>query len=220
MWWQYLRLLTASLPSSFLAALKCRRQAHHCLRWCMGCFELRKGCNLLSGFAATRSCCKAHSEGWEIHLKHSLSYKAVWKVFARDSIVLIGCKTFQLFDTEMLCVWGMQETLRTRGLRDDTTCLVVDLVPPSNSQHAAPPVKKKKSSLQRILFWRRKGTRLSGALSGVPVMEQLFEEGSAMLADRLVVMPCWLMHRARTNNFCFNFLSMPNCLLVYWNPLT
>jgi hypothetical protein len=144
----------------------------------------------------------------------------VREVFARDSIVPIGCKTFQLFDTEMLCVWGMQETLRTRGLRDDTTCLVVDLVPPSNSQHPAPPVKKKKSSLQRILFWRRKGTRLSGALSGVPVMEQLFEEGSAMLADRLVVMPCRLMHRARANNFCFNFLSVPNCLLVYWNPLT
>jgi hypothetical protein len=79
----------------------------------------------------------------------------------------------------------VKETLRTRGLRDDTTCLVVDLVPPSNSQHAAPPVKKKKSSLQRILFWRRKETHLSGALSGVPVMEQLFEEGSAMLADRL-----------------------------------
>jgi hypothetical protein len=82
MWWQDLRLLTAFLPSFLLAALKCRRQAYHCLRWCMGCFELRKGCSLLSGFAATRSRRKAHSEGWEIRLKHSLSYKAVWKVFA------------------------------------------------------------------------------------------------------------------------------------------
>jgi hypothetical protein len=97
MWWQDLGLLTTSLPSSFLAALKCRRQAHHCLRWCMGCFELRKGRNLLSGFAATRSRCKAHSEGWEIRLKHSLSYKAVWNVFARDSLCPLGAKHFNCF---------------------------------------------------------------------------------------------------------------------------
>jgi len=106
----------------------------------------------------------------------------VWDALSSEKAA-ICCRGLQ--QPELAAKHIVKETLRTRGLRDDTTCLVVDLVPPSNSQHAAPPVKKKKSSLQRILFWRRKGTRLSGALSGVPVMEQLFEEGSAMLADRL-----------------------------------
>ncbi|KAJ7514734.1 hypothetical protein O6H91_23G057200 [Diphasiastrum complanatum] len=36
----------------------------------------------------------------------------------------------------------VKETLKSRGLRDDTTCLVVDLIPPDNSLPSSPPLKK------------------------------------------------------------------------------
>lgn len=94
---------------------------------------------------------------------------------------------------ELMVIWAdtistltiLQETLRTRGLRDDTTCLVVDLVPPTRD--VPPPVIKKKSTIYRMFHWKQKQSPPpEPAYTGVPVMEELFEEGSAMLADRCV----------------------------------
>jgi len=80
----------------------------------------------------------------------------------------------------------VKETLRTRGLRDDTTCLVVDLLPPSNIEPPTPVIKKK-STIYRMFHWKKSQTPSSQpTYNGVPVMEELFEEGSAMLSERLV----------------------------------
>ncbi|CAI9276033.1 unnamed protein product [Lactuca saligna] len=52
----------------------------------------------------------------------------------------------------------VKEALRTRGLRDDTTCIVVDIIPPDTAMPPPSPPR---------------------------IVEELFEEGSAMLAERL-----------------------------------
>lgn len=83
----------------------------------------------------------------------------------------------------------LQEALRTRGLKDDTTCIVVDIIPPDNSMKpSAPP--KKQNKLRALLFRKRShdsANKLSKKLSAVSIVEELFEEGSAMLAERLVL---------------------------------
>lgn len=80
----------------------------------------------------------------------------------------------------------IQEALRTRGLKDDTTCIVVDIIPPDNELPPAPPPKKR-NKLRDLLFRKRSrdsAVKLSKKLSAINIVEELFEEGSAMLAER------------------------------------
>ncbi|XWS22476.1 hypothetical protein CRYUN_Cryun29cG0038400 [Craigia yunnanensis] len=81
----------------------------------------------------------------------------------------------------------VKEALRTRGLKDDTTCIVVDIIPPDNSVQPLPSPKKQ-NKLIALLFRKRShdsANKLSKKLSAVGIVEELFEEGSAMLAERL-----------------------------------
>lgn len=78
--------------------------------------------------------------------------------------------------------------MRTRGLKDDTTCIVVDIIPPDGSDPPSPPPKKQ-NKLRALLLRiksRNSSSKLSKKLSAVGVVEELFEEGSAMLAERYV----------------------------------
>lgn len=80
----------------------------------------------------------------------------------------------------------LQEALRTRGLKDDTTCIVVDIIPPDNTIEL--PTPPKKQGKLKAFFYRRKScdsAKLSKKLSAIGIVEELFEEGSAMLAERL-----------------------------------
>ncbi|XP_074311730.1 putative protein phosphatase 2C 5 [Silene latifolia] len=79
----------------------------------------------------------------------------------------------------------VKEALRSRGLKDDTTCLVVDMIP---SVHPIlPPTAHKKNNGLTSLLFRKKSlnSSKSSKLSAVGAVEELFEEGSAMLAERL-----------------------------------
>lgn len=81
----------------------------------------------------------------------------------------------------------VKEALRTRGLKDDTTCIVVDIIPPDNMMQPQPPPKKQ-NKLRALLFRKKSldsANKLSKKLSAVGIVEELFEEGSAMLAERL-----------------------------------
>ncbi|GKB47537.1 probable protein phosphatase 2C 15, partial [Tanacetum coccineum] len=83
----------------------------------------------------------------------------------------------------------VQEALRTRGLKDDTTCIVVDIIPPDTVMPPPSPPRKKPSKFSlRSLFFRKKShgsaSKLSKKLSTVGIVEELFEEGSAMLSER------------------------------------
>ncbi|KAK9226766.1 hypothetical protein WN943_011814 [Citrus x changshan-huyou] len=81
----------------------------------------------------------------------------------------------------------VKEALRTRGLKDDTTCIVVDIIPPDNTMQPQPPPKKQ-NKLRALLFRKKSldsANKLTKKLSAVGIVEELFEEGSAMLAERL-----------------------------------
>lgn len=82
----------------------------------------------------------------------------------------------------------MQEALRTRGLKDDTTCIVVDIIPPDQSVPPPSPPKKMNKFKSFMLRKRSKDSanKLAKKLSTVGIVEELFEEGSAMLAERSV----------------------------------
>ncbi|KAK1370747.1 PPM-type phosphatase domain-containing protein [Heracleum sosnowskyi] len=81
----------------------------------------------------------------------------------------------------------VKEALRSRGLKDDTTCLVVDIL--SYDHPVLPPVARKKQSPIASFILGKKSQSLTkkgtNNLSAVGVVEELFEEGSAMLAERL-----------------------------------
>ncbi|KAK4476719.1 hypothetical protein RD792_015879 [Penstemon davidsonii] len=80
----------------------------------------------------------------------------------------------------------VKEALRSRGLKDDTTCLVVDIIPYDHPV-VLPTPKKKQNLLSSLIFGKRSqnSTKGTNKLSSVGVVEELFEEGSAMLAERL-----------------------------------
>ena len=73
--------------------------------------------------------------------------------------------------------------MRIRGVRDDTTCIVVDLIPPEKSTPPAPV--KKEGKFKN--FFRRKSTDSSSKLvekqQNIDIVQEIFE-GSAMLAER------------------------------------
>lgn len=76
--------------------------------------------------------------------------------------------------------------MRTRGLKDDTTCIVVDVIPPDNLV-VTPPSSPKKMSKFKSFFKRRSrdsASKLAKKLSSVGIVEEIFEEGSAMLSER------------------------------------
>lgn len=79
----------------------------------------------------------------------------------------------------------VKEALRIRGLRDDTTCIVVDLIPPEKPA-PLPPVKKQ--GRFKSIFRRKSNDSTSKAVEkgqDMDIVQELFEEGSAMLAERL-----------------------------------
>ncbi|CAI8605055.1 unnamed protein product [Vicia faba] len=100
----------------------------------------------------------------------------------------MAAKSCRGLPAELAAMQVVKEALRTRGLKDDTTCIVVDIIPPDNELPSTPPPKKR--NRLRDLFTFRKRSRdaagkLSKKLSAINIVEELFEEGSAMLAERL-----------------------------------
>ena len=85
----------------------------------------------------------------------------------------------------------MQQALKTSGLKDDTTCVVVDIIP---SDHLTSPQlsPKKNQNKLKSLFRRRSHSsvgKLGGKSASFGSVEELFEEGSAMLEERFAISP-------------------------------
>lgn len=79
----------------------------------------------------------------------------------------------------------VKEALRIRGLRDDTTCIVVDLIPPEKS---VPPAPVKKQGRFKSIFRTKSTDSTSKSVEKqqkIDLVQEIFEEGSAMLAERL-----------------------------------
>ncbi|KAH8500737.1 hypothetical protein Peur_042534 [Populus x canadensis] len=107
----------------------------------------------------------------------------IWDALSSE----MAAKSCRGLPAELAAKQVVKEALRTRGLKDDTTCIVVDIIPPDNS--IQPPTPPKKHSMLRALLFRKKchdsSSKLSKKLSAIGTVEELFEEGSAMLAERL-----------------------------------
>lgn len=84
----------------------------------------------------------------------------------------------------------MQEAVQVRGLRDDTTCIVVDILPPEKITPPIPPPNKQGKGVFRSMFRRRPSDSLCRSnreFSEPDLVEEIFEEGSAVLAERSVL---------------------------------
>lgn len=82
----------------------------------------------------------------------------------------------------------VQEAVQVKGLRDDTTCIVVDIQPPEkNDPPKIPPKKQGKRGIKSMF---RKKPSESTSHPGKEehtepdVVEEMFEEGSALLSER------------------------------------
>ncbi|XP_017699626.2 probable protein phosphatase 2C 12 isoform X2 [Phoenix dactylifera] len=92
----------------------------------------------------------------------------------------------------------VKEAVQVKGLRDDTTCIVVDILPPEKVTPAVPSQKRQGMGVFKNMFRRRSCESTSHSDRGYSqpdVVEEIFEEGSAMLAKRklqqtLVVLNC------------------------------
>ena len=85
----------------------------------------------------------------------------------------------------------MKEAVQVKGLRDDTTCIVVDILPPE--KHDPPKVPPKKQGKRGIKSMFRKKSSESTSLPEkeehveIDTVEEMFEEGSAFLSERYIV---------------------------------
>ncbi|KAL4610047.1 hypothetical protein ACB092_08G023900 [Castanea dentata] len=106
----------------------------------------------------------------------------IWDALSSE----MAAKSCRGLPAELAARQVVKEALRTRGLKDDTTCIIVDIIPPDPS--AQPSTPPKKQNKLRALFFRKRAhdsaNKLSKKLSAVGIVEELFEEGSAMLAER------------------------------------
>ncbi|KAL2324119.1 hypothetical protein Fmac_023177 [Flemingia macrophylla] len=108
----------------------------------------------------------------------------IWDALSSE----MAAKSCRGLPAELAAMQVVKEALRTRGLKDDTTCIVVDIIPPDN-ELPPPPPPPKRNKLRDILLFRKRSresaSKLSKKLSAINIVEELFEEGSAMLAERL-----------------------------------
>ncbi|TXG65439.1 hypothetical protein EZV62_006714 [Acer yangbiense] len=107
----------------------------------------------------------------------------IWDALSSD----MAAQSCRGLPAELAAKLVVKEALRSRRLKDDTTGLVVDIIP---SDHPARPItpRKKHNMLSSLLFGKKalnSTNKASNKLSAVGVVEELFEEGSAMLAERL-----------------------------------
>ncbi|KAK8571336.1 hypothetical protein V6N13_103463 [Hibiscus sabdariffa] len=81
----------------------------------------------------------------------------------------------------------VKEALRENGLRDDTTCIVIDILP--QEKPATPSLPKRTVHRMLMSLFRRKPSESSSRPDKKHMepddVEELFEEGSAMLSKRL-----------------------------------
>ncbi|KAM4118978.1 hypothetical protein ACJW30_03G024600 [Castanea mollissima] len=107
----------------------------------------------------------------------------IWDALSSD----MAAKSCRGLPAELAAKLVVKEALRSRGLKDDTTCLVVDIIP--CDQPVLPPTPRKKQNMLRSFLFGKKSqnfmNKSTNKLSAVGVVEELFEEGSAMLAERL-----------------------------------
>ncbi|XP_016458301.1 putative protein phosphatase 2C 5 [Nicotiana tabacum] len=104
----------------------------------------------------------------------------IWDALSSD----LAAQSCRGLPADLAAKMVVKEALRSRGLKDDTTCLVVDIIPYDHL--VLPPTPRKKQNLfSSFIYGKISQNSRSKKLSTVGIVEELFEEGSAMLAERL-----------------------------------
>lgn len=98
----------------------------------------------------------------------------------------MAAKCCRGLDAELAAKLVVKEALRTSGLKDDTTCLVVDIVPSDLSSSPMSP-RKNRNKFKSLLLGMPQNSfnKFTNKASSLGAIEELFEEGSAMLEERL-----------------------------------
>lgn len=81
----------------------------------------------------------------------------------------------------------LQEAVQVKGLRDDTTCIVVDMLPLEKATATVPLPKRQGIGVFKHMFRRKSCESASHSdrdYSEPDLVEEIYEEGSAMLAKR------------------------------------
>lgn len=98
---------------------------------------------------------------------------------------------FKLTLSLAISLFLVQEAVQAKGLRDDTTCIVIDILPQEKPPPPAVPAPKKQVKGVLKNMFRRKSPESSSNTDREyvepDVVEELFEEGSAMLSERCAV---------------------------------
>ncbi|XP_004242956.1 probable protein phosphatase 2C 12 isoform X1 [Solanum lycopersicum] len=82
----------------------------------------------------------------------------------------------------------VKEAVQPKGIRDDTTCIVVDIQPLEKPNPPQAPPKKSGKKVFKSIFRKKTSESCSNTerdYDEPDVVEELFEEGSASLSDRL-----------------------------------
>ncbi|KAF9687575.1 hypothetical protein SADUNF_Sadunf02G0107700 [Salix dunnii] len=113
-----------------------------------------------------------------------ISSDGVWDALSEE-VALDCCRGLPV---EAAAAQIVKEAVQVKGLRDDTTCIVIDIVPPEKPAAPLPPPKKLGRGVFKSMF-RKKSPEYSSQIDKEylepDVVEELFEEGSAMLSERL-----------------------------------
>ncbi|KAJ6795560.1 putative protein phosphatase 2C 33 [Iris pallida] len=106
----------------------------------------------------------------------------IWDALSSE----MAAKSCRGLSAELAAKLVVKEALRTSGLKDDTTCLVVDIVPSDHSISPSTP-KKHQNKLRSLFLQLRSPSSMkhTNKLPSFGSFEELFEEGSAMLEERL-----------------------------------
>ncbi|XP_004501576.2 probable protein phosphatase 2C 12 isoform X2 [Cicer arietinum] len=81
----------------------------------------------------------------------------------------------------------VKESLQAKGLRDDTTCIVVDILPQEKPPTSVPTLKRPVKGMLKAIF-RKKSSQspyIEKEYVEPDIVQELYEEGSAMLSERL-----------------------------------
>ncbi|KAL5982435.1 hypothetical protein ACLOJK_016506 [Asimina triloba] len=114
-----------------------------------------------------------------------ISSDGVWDAMAPE-IAVSCCRGLP---ADVAAAQIVKEALQGKGLRDDTTCIVVDILPP---EKITPPTAapKQKKGVFKSMFRKKPSESSSNSdreFCNPNMVEEIFEEGSAVLAKRLEI---------------------------------
>ncbi|XP_074582014.1 putative protein phosphatase 2C 12 [Curcuma longa] len=113
-----------------------------------------------------------------------ISSDGVWDALSAEK-VLSCCRGLP---AEVAAFRIVKEAVQPKGLRDDTTCIVVDILPPEKISPSFPNFKRSGKGMFKNMFRRRSSESSLFSdrdYSEADMVEEIFEDGSPILAHRL-----------------------------------